>query len=102
MQELNEENLNEIMKSTDLVALDFFGDWCGPCKKMLPIYDNIDSKIEDITFYKVNVDYNKTLIAKYNVRSIPTVVIIKKGKEVGRITGSMSEEEAENKVKTFI
>jgi len=101
MQELNKENLEEAMKSETLVALDFFGEWCGPCKTMLPIFTKVDSETEDINFYKVNVDTNKDLTNKFNVKSIPTVIILKKGKEIGRFSGSMSEEDVKNKLKEF-
>jgi len=98
MREANSDNLEEILNSPDKVALDFYGDWCGPCKQMLPIFKKVNKSVSDITFYKVDVDTNQDIVQTYNIKSIPTVVIIKNGKEISRFAGSMTEEEVKNKL----
>jgi thioredoxin 1 len=99
MIEVNSDNFEEILNSPDIVALYFYGDWCTPCKQMLPILKKVNKNIDNITFYKVNIDTNKDIVQTYNIKSIPTVVLIKNGKEVSRFAGSMSEEDVKNKLK---
>jgi thioredoxin len=98
MQEFTADNSKEILGSQGRIALDFFGEWCGPCQKMLPIYTKLDKSMDDITFYKVDVDKNRDAAMQFGVRAIPTVVIIENGKEIGRFSGSMTEEAVKEKL----
>ena len=67
--------------------VDFYADWCGPCKMMSPIVDEIADERTDITVAKVNVDESSELASRFGVVSIPTLIIFKDGKEAGRIIG---------------
>jgi thioredoxin len=69
----------------------FEATWCGPCKALKPIFENVASKYNDVNFSYVDVDEQFELASKYSVRSVPTVIIEKDGKEVQRFSGVQSE-----------
>ena len=86
LKKFNEQNLdNEIKNGTILV--DFYADWCGPCKMVSPIVDEIANERPDITVIKVNVDEHSSLASQYGVFSIPTLITFKDGKEKARMVG---------------
>ncbi|MBR3968274.1 MAG: thioredoxin [Clostridia bacterium] len=86
LKKLNSQNFeSEIAASTTLV--DFYADWCGPCQMIAPIVEEIAAERTDITVGKVNVDNDASIAIKYNVASIPTLIVFKDGKEVSRIVG---------------
>lgn len=97
----NEENFeNEVLKSDKTTIVDFYADWCGPCKMMSPVIDKIaEEKSETIKVGKVNVDDNQNLAIKYNIMSIPTILIFKNGNVVKSFIGVTSKEEIENIIK---
>ena len=70
----------EILTGKTTAIIDFYADWCGPCRMMSPIIDEIAQENTDIKVGKVNVDENQDLAMKYNVMSIPTIIIFKNGK----------------------
>ena len=87
VQKLNQNNFhNTIANGTVLV--DFYADWCGPCRMVSPIVDEIAEERSDITVGKVNVDDENTLAMKYGVMSIPTLIVFQDGKEKTRIVGA--------------
>ena len=91
----NEENFEtEVLKSEGTVLVDFYADWCGPCKMMAPIIDGIaEEGIENLKVGKVNVDENGSLAEKYNVMSIPTIIIFKNGNPVKGFVGVTGKDE---------
>ena len=87
VQKLNQKNFhNAIANGTALV--DFYADWCGPCRMVSPIVDEIAEERNDITVGKVNVDDENALAMKYGVMSIPTLIVFKDGNEQTRIVGA--------------
>ena len=87
VQKLNQNNFNNaIANGTALV--DFYADWCGPCRMVSPVVDEIAEERRDITVGKVNVDDENALAMKYGVMSIPTLIVFKDGKEKARIVGA--------------
>ena len=71
-----------------IALVDFYADWCGPCKMMSPIVDEIADERTDVTVAKVNVDESSELASRFGVVSIPTLIIFKNGKESNRIIGA--------------
>ena len=86
---ISSENFNsEVLNSSKPVLLDFWASWCGPCRMVSPIVDEIAEERPDIKVGKVNVDEQPELAAKFNVMSIPTLVVIKDGKIVNSSVGA--------------
>lgn len=83
----NEEFSEKVIKSQKLVIVDFFADWCGPCKMLSAVLDKLKAENPDISFYKVNVDDNPQLAEQFEVSSIPNVIFFKNGKIVDRSIG---------------
>ncbi len=92
---LNSENFKqEVLEESKTVLIDFWAEWCMPCKMMAPVVDEIAKEKEaDLKVAKVNIDENEDLAMEYNVMSIPTFIIIKQGKEVARTIGVQAKEE---------
>jgi thioredoxin 1 len=80
---------NDVLLSKGKVAVDFWADWCGPCKMVAPILEALAEDFpEQITIYKVNADDNSGLAAELKISSIPTIIVYEDGKETKRITGA--------------
>ena len=89
----------EVLNSDKTVLVDFYADWCGPCKMLSPIVDEVAKEMSEIKVVKVNVDEAQDLAMNYQVMSIPTLVVIKGGKEVKRSVGLIDKSEIKNLVK---
>ena len=89
----------EVLNSDKTVLIDFYADWCGPCKMFSPIVEAVAEENEDIKVVKIDVDNAQDLAMKYQVMSIPTTVIIKDGKEVNRVVGMVSKSDLIEMVK---
>ena len=97
---VNNQNFEEeVLKSEKTVLVDFYADWCGPCKMLSPIVDQVAEENEDIKVVKVNVDDAQDLAMKYQVMSIPTLVVIKEGKEINRSVGLIDKNQVVNMIK---
>ncbi|MCI9616681.1 MAG: thioredoxin [Eubacterium sp.] len=100
VMKVNKESFEtEVLKAEGMVLVDFFADWCGPCKMLSPIVDEVDEENTDIKVCKINVDEEPELAMRYNVMSIPTLVVIQNGEEVNKSVGLVSKEDIIKMVK---
>lgn len=84
-----------------VVVVDFYADWCGPCKMLAPVFEELSKELP-AKFIKIDVDNSQDVAAKFQVASIPTIAILKDGKEVDRIIGFMPKQTIEAKIKQFL
>ncbi|MBY0352877.1 thioredoxin [Candidatus Babeliales bacterium] len=92
----------EIAKSDKPVVIDIFATWCGPCRQMAPLFDELSKELADqYKFAKINIDDQRDLVVQYNVSSIPTFVFVKNGQMVGKETGSMTKDALKNKIESY-
>lgn len=90
---VNNENFeNEVLKSEVPVVIDFYADWCGPCKMMSPVLDEISDEMKNIKVVKINVDEAGTIAQDYNIMTIPAFVIVKDGQTKDMIVGAVPKE----------
>ena len=89
--EINDENLDEVLSKNELVVIDFWAPWCGPCRMLGPIVDELATEITDIVIGKVDVESNAAASVKYGITGIPCLVFIKNGVEVDRVKGVLSK-----------
>jgi len=102
VNELTPGNFNEFIKE-GLVLVDFFAEWCMPCVMMSSIIDELSEAFDGkIKFGKVDVGEHQELAQKFNVSSIPNFTLIKDGKVIDQFIGSMSKEDFEEKLKTYL
>ena len=88
LKKLDNQNFgNEILNGEGIALVDFYADWCGPCQMVAPIVQEIADERSDITVGKINVDEAGEIAMKYDVMSIPTLIVFKDGKEQSRIVG---------------
>ena len=83
---------NLVLENTKPVLVDFYADWCGPCKMLAPIVDQIASESSNYDVYKLNVDEAPELAARYGVMSIPTLIVFKNGQPAGKTIGVQSKQ----------
>lgn len=95
--QLNTTNWNEVILNSDIpVLVDFWAEWCGPCRMVSPIVEQLANSLEGkVKVSKLNVDQNPEIAAEYNIQSIPSLVLFKKGKEINRVVGLSPKEKYE-------
>lgn len=92
----------EALESNIPVIVDFYADWCGPCKMMAPIIDQLATEYEGkVKIGKVNTDENRAIASKYNIMSIPTIIFIKDGEVVETTVGALPKQVLEQKIATL-
>jgi len=89
---LTEATLNETIENNNTVIIDFWAPWCGPCKSFGPIYEKTAEQYPDIVFGKVNTEDEQAVAGQFQIRSIPTTVILKEGIMIFQQAGVMPEE----------
>lgn len=94
----NEENFKDLISSPKLTIVDFWAEWCGPCRNQLPILEEYAKKNQDIQVVKINVDQNTELASEYGVKSIPTLIYFKSGNIEHKTVGVQHEDQL-NKIK---
>lgn len=94
---------NEVIKSELPVVVDFFATWCGPCKLIAPILDQLsDEFAEKAKIVKVDVDQAKSMAVQYNVKSVPTFIVFKNGEVVDKVVGALPKNELKNKITPWV
>ncbi len=91
MKELNESNFSEEINKERLVLVDFWAEWCMPCRMLTPILEKLEQEFEDVEFAKLNTDENPNIAMKYGIFSIPTVMMFYRGKVINSFVGAMPE-----------
>ena len=93
VQVTNKDNFEAHINNADkTVIIDFYADWCGPCKMLTPLLDELNAENDDIEIYKLNVDDEPDLARRFAVSSIPTLISFKGGEEFKRVRGAMPKE----------
>ena len=94
--ELTVDSFDEFIQNTDKkILVDFYADWCQPCKLLEPIVEEVSMENQEVLFARVNVDENRELSNKYAIRALPTLVVIKNGEEINRVVGLVEKAEVE-------
>ena len=102
VSEIVKEEFDDFTKE-GMVLVDFFANWCMPCIAMEPVINELSEKFKGkIKFAKINIDENRELADKFEIRSIPNFILFKEGKQVEQFVGSMSAEDFESKLRNFV
>ena len=102
MKVINTEEFNELMKE-DLVLVDFFATWCGPCKMLAPVLESGQETLKgQVTIVKVDVDASSDLAGQFGVMAVPTMVLFKNGKQVDAFSGYMPAANIISKIKAHM
>lgn len=81
-----------VLENPGIVLVDFYADWCGPCKAVSPIIDELSTEMSNVSFVKVNVDENQDVASEYSIFSIPTFLIFKNGQVISQLVGAQGKE----------
>lgn len=100
MMSLTKNNIEKELKGK--IIIDFWADWCYPCKEMSPVFEEISKEIKGLKFAKMDVDEEPELASKFGVMSIPTFLFLKDGKEIKRFVGVMAKSSLKEKIKELI
>lgn len=87
--DLNDTNFTQVISANNPTLVDFWADWCGPCKSMHPIFESLSKKYTNIKFARVNVDQNQSIAMKFSVQSIPMFIMFKSGQIVDKMMGAV-------------
>ncbi|MDR1573957.1 MAG: thioredoxin [Clostridiales Family XIII bacterium] len=101
---LTEENYEkEVLQTATPIVIDFYADWCGPCKMMAPVFDEaVDAYDGKARFAKINVDESKKLAIQSKVLSIPTLLFFKNGEQVDRVTGAIDAAQLKGRIDALL
>ena len=101
MKIVNTEEFNALMNE-DAVLVDFFATWCGPCKMLAPVFEELSEELTDVNFVKVDIDQSMDLAQKFRIVSVPTMKIFKNGEEVDTLMGFMPKDVLKSKVEAHL
>lgn len=96
------EKLNEIFNGSQLTLVDFFATWCGPCKMMHPVLEQLKEEMGDsLRIIKIDIDKNEALMEQYRIQSVPTLMLFRKGDALWRQSGAMSLSDLKKVVNSY-
>jgi thioredoxin 1 len=96
------EKLNEIINGSQLTLVDFFATWCGPCKMMHPVLEQLKEEMGDsLRIIKIDIDKNEALMEQYRIQSVPTLMLFRKGDALWRQSGAMSLSDLKTVVNSY-
>ena len=98
---INSQEFDNTIES-GFVVVDFFATWCGPCKMLSPVIDELSGELENVNFVKVDIDQSMDLAQKFKIVSVPTLKVFKNGEEVDTLMGFMPKEVLKSKVEAHI
>ena len=87
--DLNDSNFDQIISTETPTLVDFWAEWCGPCKSMHPIFESLEKQYPNVKFARVNVDQNQNISRKFAVQSIPTFIMFKSGQIIDKMMGAV-------------
>jgi|APHM01.1.fsa_nt_gi Thioredoxin domain-containing protein len=93
--DIDQDTMAEIKSSEQTWVVDFGADWCGPCKKMEPIYEEVSASFDSVEFGKVDMEEQSDLATEFNVRALPTLLVLQGGDVKARTQGFMNEDDLE-------
>ena len=103
MKELTDADFDDFINSNDKVIIDFWAEWCGPCKIAGPVFEDLAKDFDGkLTFAKMDTQANPDVPGKLGILSIPTFLIFEKGKQIGELMGAMSKEMFKEKIQEFV
>jgi thioredoxin 1 len=98
VKQITDKEFDESIK-TGKVLVDFYAEWCGPCKMLSPVVDELSEELNDVTFFKLNVDESDEVVRKYNVMSIPTLLVFENGELKNTSVGFKNKDEIKELLK---
>ncbi|WP_249029778.1 thioredoxin [Tannockella kyphosi] len=101
MKIITEKEFDDVIKS-GVVLVDFFANWCGPCKMLTPVLEDLSASMPNVTIVKVDVDNDGALAGRYGIQSIPNLIIFKDGRAVDQVVGFTSKGELQNKLEAHL
>ena len=99
MDSVNELDFDEIISSSELTIIDFSATWCMPCRMLAPILEQVADKMENVSFYNLDIDVNEDIAKRYRIFSVPTLLAFKEGKMIDSLVGLNSYEDVLSFVK---
>lgn len=91
-----------VLASPQPVVVDFYADWCGPCRRMGPVVDDLSQQLPNVKFVRVNIDNSPRTAQRYGISSIPTVAVFAGGRELGASTGAVPEQQLANSIEQLL
>jgi thioredoxin 1 len=96
--EITDQSIDEVLSQNEITVIDFWADWCGPCKMLGPVINQLSEENKDIAIGKLDVMTNQSSSAKYGITGIPCIIFFKNGEEVNRIKGVLPKSALQEKI----
>jgi thioredoxin 1 len=96
--EITDQSIDEVLSQNEITVIDFWADWCGPCKMLGPIINQLSEENQDVVIGKLDVMANQSSAAKYGITGIPCIIFFKNGEEVSRVKGVLPKSSLQEKI----